>query len=119
MVAEEYADRNETPAACNITNIRAVRVVDRPSEPHVDTMSSDIKALLMLLLPQNGASSREIQTTLRLAARTRGAAADEESETREEAVPLVEVSKVLETRAITPKQAVRAERLAPLREFAA
>jgi hypothetical protein len=119
MVAEEYADRNETPAACNITNIRAVRVVDRPSEPHVDTMSSDIKALLMLLLLQNGASSREIQTTLRLSARTRGAAADEESETLEEAVPLVEVSKVLETRAITPKQAVRAERLAPLREFAA
>ena len=119
MVAEEYADRNETPAACNITNIRAVRVVDRPSEPHADAMNSDIKALLMLLLLQNGASSREIQTTLRLSARTRGAAADEESETLEEAVPLVEVSKVLETRAITPKQAARAERLAPLREFAA
>jgi hypothetical protein len=116
MVAEEYADRNEAPAAGNITNIRAARVPDRP---HADTMNSDIKALLMLLLLQNGASSREIQTTLRLAARTRGAAADEESETIEEAVPLVEVTKVLESRAMTPKQAVRAERLAPLREFAA
>jgi hypothetical protein len=115
MVAEEYADRNEAPAASNITNIRAVRVVDRPFEPHLDTMNSDIKALLMLLLLQNGASSREIQTTLRLAARTRGAA----SETIEEAVPLVEVTKALESRAMTPKQAVRAERLAPLREFAA
>jgi hypothetical protein len=115
MVAEEYADRNEAPAASNITNIRAVRVVDRPFEPHLDTMNSDIKALLMLLLLQNGASSREIQTTLRLAARTRGAA----SETIEEAVPLLEVTKALESRAMTPKQAVRAERLAPLREFAA
>jgi hypothetical protein len=119
MVAEEYADRNEAPATSNITNIRAARVADRPFEPHADTMNSDIKALLMLLLLQNGASSREIQTTLRLAARTRGAAADEESETIEEAVPLVEVSKVLESRATTPRQAVRAERLPPLREFAA
>jgi hypothetical protein len=119
MVAEEYADRNEAPAASNITNIRAVRVVDRAFEPHLDTMNSDIKALLMLLLLQNGASSREIQTTLRLAARTRGAAADQASETIEEAVPLVEVTKALESRAMTPKQAVRTERLAPLREFAA
>jgi hypothetical protein len=60
MVAEEYADRNETPAASNITNIRSVRVADRPFEPHADAMNSDIKALLMLLLLQNGASSREI-----------------------------------------------------------
>jgi hypothetical protein len=82
-------------------------------------MNSVIKVLLMLLLLQNGASSREIQTTLRRAAKTRGTAADEQSETLKEAVPLVEVSKGLESRAMTPKQAVRAERLAPLREFAA
>jgi len=126
MVAEEYAERDEAPGASNVTNIRSSRFREaaRPFEPHADAMNSDIKALLMLLLLQNGASSREIQTTLQLAARTRGAAADEPSETPEEAVPLVEVSKVLESRAMTPKQTapkqtVRAERLAPLREFAA
>jgi len=119
MVAEEYADRNETPAACNITNIRAVRVVDRPSEPHVDTMSSDIKALLMLLLLQNGASSREIQTTLRLAARTRGLMAEELLEAPEEEIAAA-VARTQETRP-TPKQALRNDHLAPvpLREFAA
>ncbi len=125
MVAEEYADQEEAPESGNVTHIRPARHSEtegtRPFEPHVDAMNSDIKALLMLLLLQNGASSREIQTTLRLAAKSRGVAADEQAETVKEAIPVAEVSKVLETRPMTPKQALRAERLAPVavREFAA
>jgi hypothetical protein len=67
MVAEEYADRDEAPEGGNVTPIRSARhdeKQERPFEPHADAMNSDIKALLMLLLLQNGASSREIQTTL-------------------------------------------------------
>jgi hypothetical protein len=126
MVAEEYAGQDEAPPeAGNITRIRSARHPEadasRPFEPHVDAMNSDIKALLMLLLLQNGASSREIQTTLKMAARSRGAAADEHAEPAQPDVPVAEVSKVPEPRAMTPKQALRTERLAPIstREFAA
>jgi hypothetical protein len=92
----------------------------RPFEPHADAMNSDIKALLMLLLLQNGASSREIQTTLRLAAKTRSAV-DEQTEASQKDIAVAAVSTVLETRAMTPRQALRAEHPAPIamREFAA
>lgn len=124
MVAEEYADQDETPDSGNVTSIRSARNGEnsaRSFEPHADAMNSDIKALLMLLLLQNGASSREIQTTLRLATKSRSFAADEASGACQEAVPVAEVTKALETRAMTPKQALRAEHLAPiaLRDFAA
>ena len=125
MVAEEYAEQDETRESGNVTSIRAGRQVEtgdtKRFEPHVDAMNSDIKALLMLLLLQNGASSREIQTTLRLATKSRAVAADEQSDMCQEAVPAVEVTKALEPRAMTPKQALRAEHLAPIsmREFAA
>jgi hypothetical protein len=83
MVAEQYAETapSEDLEAGNVTSIRPARRSGadtvsgaRPFEPHADAMNSDIKALLMmlLLLLQNGASSREIQTTLRLAARPDG-----------------------------------------------
>jgi hypothetical protein len=125
MVAEEYADSNETQDSGNVTSLRSARHGEaptaRPFEPHADAMNSDIKALLMLLLLQNGASSREIQTTLRLATKSRSLAADEPSDMSQEAVQVAEVTKALETRPVTPKQALRAEHLAPiaLRDFAA
>jgi hypothetical protein len=127
MVAEEYADlpsSEDVPEAGNVTKIRpAVRseADARPFEPHADAMNSDIKALLMLLLLQNGASSREIQTTLRLAARSRGLMADEQPEALPEEIAVVAANKAQETRATTPKQALRNDHLAPLtmREFAA
>jgi hypothetical protein len=83
-------------------------------------MNSDIKALLTLLLIQNGASSREIQTTLRLAATVRGMMANEQAETPLEDVSAAAVGRILETRA-APKQTLRNEHLAPItmREFAA
>lgn len=127
MVAEEYADlapSEDVPDAGNVTKIRPARRSEadaQPFEPHADAMNSDIKALLMLLLLQNGASSREIQTTLRLAARTRSLMADEQPEAPSEEVAVVAASKPQETRAMTPKQALRNDHLAPvaLREFAA
>jgi hypothetical protein len=124
MVAEEYADRDEAPEGGNVTPLRSARHGEnqaaRPFEPHADAMNSDIKALLMLLLLQNGASSREIQTTLRLATKSR-VVADEQSDASQEAVPVAEVTRALEARTMTPKQALRAEHLAPIsmREFAA
>ena len=128
MVAEEYAEPapGEDVEAGNVTTIRPGRrsgadtvASVRPFEPHADAMNSDIKALLMLLLLQNGASSREIQTTLRLAARTRGQMADELPDAPEEEIAAA-VARAQETRP-TPKQALRNDHLAPvpLREFAA
>ena len=125
MVAEEYADESETQDSGNVTPLRSPRHGEthaaRAFEPHADAMNSDIKALLMLLLLQNGASSREIQTTLRLANKSRVVAVDEQSDPYQEAVPVAEVTKALETRPMTPKQALRAEHLAPIsmRDFAA
>jgi hypothetical protein len=124
MVAEEYADQGETQDSGNVTLIHSARDRERnarPFEPHADAMNSDIKALLMLLLLQNGASSREIQTTLRLATKSRVVEADEQSDMCQEAVPVAAVTKALEARAMTPKQALRAEHLAPIamRDFAA
>jgi hypothetical protein len=127
MVAEEYAEPapGEDLEAGNVTNIRPPRRCGadtvagaRPFEPQADAMNSDIKALLVLLL-KSGASSREIQTTLRLAARTRGLMADELPETSEEEITAA-VARAQETRP-TPKQALRNDHLAPvaLREFAA
>ncbi len=133
MVAEEYAEIAPADEAAleggNVTKIRSARNAEavttvRSYDPQTDAMNSDIKALLMLLLLQSGASSREIQTTLRLAAKSRGAAAEEKVETPVEDIAVAAVGKVLETRAMNPKQAqaaLRADQLAPiaLREFAA
>ena len=136
MAAEECAEpapsaEAEETSTSNVTKIRPVlndeaesAAAPRKFEPHADAMNSDIKALLMLLLLQSGASSREIQTTLRLAAKSRGAGTEEKAETPVEDMAVAAVSKVLETRAMNPRQmqaAVRAEQLAPiaLRDFAA
>ena len=127
MVAEEYAELapgEDAPEAGNVTKIRPARRGEadaRPFEPHADAMNSDIKALLMLLLLQNGASSREIQTTLRMAARSRGLMADEQPEEAAEEIAIVAVSKAHETRTMTPKQALRSDQLAPIsmHDFAA
>jgi hypothetical protein len=142
MVAEEYLDlmqQDGAPEGRNVTKLRSGRQPEaaRPFDPQADAMNSDIKALLMLLLLQNGASSREIQTTLRLASKLRGATADEQTEAPLRDVAVAALSKALEmraeplpeplpetrteTRTASPKQTLRAEHLAPiaLREFAA
>jgi hypothetical protein len=131
MVAEECAEPaqgEETQETTNrkVTNIRQGRQGDSESAPrkfgpHADAMNSDIKALLTLLLIQNGASSREIQTTLRLAATVRGIMTTEQAEAPLEDVSAAAVGRILETRLMTPKQTVRNDHLAPvaMREFAA
>ena len=133
MVAEEYAETATADEAAveggNVTKIRTARSTEADTEarqydPQADAMNSDIKALLMLLLLQSGASSREIQTTLRLAAKSRGAVTEEKADTPVEEMAVAAVSKVLETRVMNPRQmqaALRADQLAPiaLREFAA
>jgi hypothetical protein len=129
MAAEECAEpapsaEAEETNTSNVTNIRPVlndeaesAAAPRKFEPHADAMNSDIKALLTLLLLQNGASSREIQTTLRMAAAVRDMMADEPSEPPPADVSTAAVGRIPETRS-SLKQAVRNERLAP-REFAA
>src|ERR1700712_1124887 len=54
-------------AASNVAQIRpAVRQDAGEFDPHAESMHSDIKALLTLVLLQSGVSSEDIQTTLRL-----------------------------------------------------
>jgi hypothetical protein len=123
MVAKEYADiaqHHEAAEAGNVARIRSSRQSDvdavRPFEPHLDTLNSEIKALLMLLLLQSGASQHEIQTTLRLAAKSRSAATTEEYEMVQEEMP---VEAAPAPRRV--KQVFRPEHLAPIgaNEFAA
>jgi hypothetical protein len=125
MVAQEYADQtqqSDVGEASNVARIRSARQPEAgaslPFEPHADAINSEIKALLMLLLLQNGASSHEIQTSLRLAAKSRDAAAAE-SEAPQDGAPAAPVTKASEHRS-TPRQ-VRPEYLAPIgmKEYAA
>lgn len=132
MVAEETAEHEQSVEAQetsnnNVTNIWSIRNGEaetapspRKFEPHADAMNSDIKALLTLLLLQNGVSSREIQTTLRMAAAARGMMAGEPTEPPPADISPAAVGRILETRS-APKQAVRNDHLAPgpVREFVA
>lgn len=132
MAAEESAEPEQSAEtqeinASNVTKIRPIRNGEaepaphsRTFEPHADAMNPDIKALLTLLLLQNGASSKEIQTTLRMAAAVRGMMAGEPTEPPPADISPAAVGRILETRP-APKQAVRNDHLAPapVREFVA
>ena len=81
MAGEEgarFAHDDRNGADGNVTNVRDLRhcnvaatVRDRKREQPISGLNGDVKALLSLLLLQHGATSREILTTLRMAAATR------------------------------------------------
>ncbi len=132
MAAEESAEpepsaETQETNASNVTKIWPIRNGEpeaapspRKFEPQADAMNSDIKALLTLLLLQNGVSSREIQTTLRMAAAVRGMMADEPTEPPPADISTAAVGRIPEMRS-APKQAGRNDHLAPVpvRDFVA
>lgn len=74
----EFAHDDRNGSDSNVTNVRDLRhrhaaatVRDRKREQPISGLNGDVKALLSLLLLQHGATSREILTTLRMAAGTR------------------------------------------------
>ena len=95
MAGEENAELGHDEgngADGNVTNVRDLRygdaaaaVRDRQREQPVSALNGDVKALLSLLLLQHGATSREILTTLRMAASTRRQSS--EHDVRQTAVP--------------------------------
>jgi hypothetical protein len=95
-----------------ITNIRDLRHGDtaaasreRKRRQPISGLNGDVKALLSLLLLQHGATSREILTTLRMAAAT-SVQEDEQAE--------LEQPKTVATVLATPRQRLRNEHLAPI-----
>lgn len=134
MMAEEHSNPIRTQGAENsASNVAKLRPGTQAGVPETsasvrrmkqmaDTMNSDIKALLTLLLLKSGADAGEIQTALRMAASSRAAAAAEEAEsaraeTQAEAASIA----MTELASITAKQSVRNEQLASIcgKEFAA
>jgi hypothetical protein len=125
-----------------VTNVRDLRhgdaaaaVRDRKREQPLSTLNGDVKALLSLLLLQHGATSREILTTLRMAAATRRqdgehTAAQERERTEPEepievvAPPTPQKPHIAlrpdmlpdDIRLATPKQRMRNEYLAPIEQ---
>jgi hypothetical protein len=122
MAAEEFGkfSRNEQvrsqAKASNVRGLRQHEEMAYPSGPdhdQLESLNSDIKALLSLLLLQQGASSKEILTTLRMAA---GVTEEEHVEPEE----MIEepVRREIERRPATSKQAVRNEPLPPISRWA-
>ena len=73
--AEFIHDERNGADGTNVRDLRqgdaAAAVRDRKREQPVSALNGDVKALLSLLLLQHGATSREILTTLRMAASVR------------------------------------------------
>src|ERR1700759_1627733 len=101
MAGEECVEpaleiRNDVDS--NVTNIRdvrpgatiATREARRPQP--ISAINGDVKALLSLLLLQNGATSREILTTLRMAAAACVRDSDETIDEAEDEFPTTVVS---------------------------
>ena len=143
MAGEECADSGQDDgngADGHVTNVRdlrhgdaAVAVRDRKREQPISVLNGDVKALLSLLLLQHGASSREILTTLRMAAGVRvqdgeptGGQDRERTEPEQPTEPAAAVIPQkphlalgpdmlpAEIRPATPKQRLRNEYLAPI-----
>lgn len=127
MMAEEHANPSRAqvaePAGSNIARLRPVAAGNVPEtsasvrrmKQSADAMNSDIKALLTLLLLKNGAGATEIQTALRMAAASRAAAAAEEAEAvRAETQAEAASAAMTEFAAITARQTLRNEQLAPV-----
>jgi len=125
MIAAEYAaSRTENPVETTTGNVSSIGraassdVPANPAEfdPETDGVYSDIKALLSMVLLQNGVSTNEIQTTLRVAAASRRAMAEqrEESADQEEDIPQKPASRTPERRQATATQTLRSDRLSPI-----
>ena len=146
MAGEEcagFAPDERNGADGNVTNVRDLRhgdaaaaVRDRQREQPISALNGDVKALLSLLLLQHGATSREILTTLRMAAATRrqdGEPTTGQDRERTEpeqpieaaATPIPQKPHIALTpdilpaddiRPATPKQRMRNEYLAPIEQ---
>jgi hypothetical protein len=146
MAGEEGAELaydDSSGADGSVSNIRDLRhgnaaavVRDRKREQPISALNGDVKALLSLLLLQHGATSREILTTLRMAAATRrrdGEQTDGQERERTEleqpaeaitATPVPQEPHVVlrpemlpaDIRPATPKQRLRNEYLAPIEQ---
>lgn len=142
MAGEECAesgddDRNGTDG--NVTNIRDLRPGNaaaprqRKHSRPISGLNGDVKALLSLLLLQNGATSREILAALRMAAAPREQndeqtagqdhdPAELEQPVEAAAIPIPQKLPVMlrpemlstDIRPSTPKQRLRNEHLAPI-----
>ncbi len=137
----EFGDDDLNDADGNVRDLRhghaAAEVRDRKRERPISALNGDVKALLSLLLLQHGASSREILTTLRMAAGMRrqnveqrdeptGRQDREQSELQRPAqaaaAPPAQKPQIVlrpemlptDIRPTTPKQRLRNEYLAPI-----
>jgi hypothetical protein len=117
MAAEEFGklSRNEPiRSQSKVTNVRGLRQHEEvtyqntPDQEQLETLNSDIKALLSLLLLQQGTSSKEILTTLRMAA-----GITEEDQFEPEQIFEEPVRRDAERRSV-PKQAIRNDALPPI-----
>jgi hypothetical protein len=119
MAGEEYAalDRDDSDIADrNVTNIRDLRNGNAAPAPRarkrqepISGLNGDVKALLSLLLLQHGATSREILTTLRMAAAMPSQEDGQDTEPTETEQP-----ETVATVLAAPRQRVRNEHLAPI-----
>src|ERR1700744_4660361 len=85
MIAQEYAAlarSDEGRLDGKVTNRRG-EPLSQKQELNTDSVHAEIKALLSLLLLQNGASQKEILTTLRLATAAARVTEDDEDETEQ------------------------------------
>ena len=115
MMAEEYATpaRNAPDTATNnVAKLRPiggtndiVSAAAKRMKQSADSMNSDIKALLTLLLLKNGAGSNEIQTALRMAAAQRAAMAEEQAEAVRAETTETDAPKVVRSEPTGPVQA--------------
>ena len=122
MMAEESATSVRSAPDATTNNVAKLRPIGGTNDivsaaakrmkQSADSMNSDIKALLTLLLLKNGAGSSEIQTALRMAAAQRAAMAEEQAEAVR--------AETTETASDAPK-VVRSEQVSPAqaKEFAA
>jgi hypothetical protein len=114
MIAQEYAALargDEGRFDSKVTNMRG-EPLGQKQELNTDSVHCEIKALLSLLLLQNGASQKEILTTLRLASAAAAQMAEEDQDDAEQMVE-EEVPQQPERRNPTAKQTLRNEQLAP------
>ena len=124
MIAEEYAASHPEHAS-NVPMWTATRSNVPASlaefDPEADGIYSDIKALLSLVLLQNGVSANEIQTTLRVAATSRRAIAerredfqDQDDILQNDDIPQKPASRTPERRQATARQSLRNDALSPI-----
>ena len=117
MMAEENSIPARATPDATTNNVAKLRPIGGTSEnvsaaakriqQIADSMNSDIKALLTLLLLKNGAGSNEIQTALRMAAAQRAAVAEDQAEAvrAETQAEVAEAPKVVRTEQAGPVQA--------------